>query len=196
MNVRLHARSDAVVEAHYRGDQAVSLIFDFVPSMNPSTWVISSTSRRSRTIARPRLLRSAIESRLSSTTARRSGCAADVRGGDLLRGWRGSTELAPRQTALRALVSPQISGVQCHGGNRRLRVPASILRRTSFSRREVPLLEALACASESRTHASASKHGRDAVFSVALAAVPCRRPLKIHRTPPRRAPSRRRPRRR
>jgi len=29
VNVRLHARSDAVVEAHYRGDQAVALIFDF-----------------------------------------------------------------------------------------------------------------------------------------------------------------------
>ena len=68
-----------------------------MPSWKHTTVVIRrlrlSLISRSRTIARPWLSRSAIESRLSSTPARRSGCAADVRGGDLLRGWRGNTEL-------------------------------------------------------------------------------------------------------
>ena len=67
----------------------------------------------------------------AAAPARRSGCAAAVRGVDLLRGWRGSTELVPRQTVFRHPVSPRISGVQCDGGGRRLRVPASILWRTS-----------------------------------------------------------------
>ena len=183
VNVRLHARSDAVVEAHHRGDQAAALIFDFALTNNCAAVAFTECDREQVKVHAGETfwLRRRRPRRRPPPWMERKHRAS---------------ELAPRQTALRAPVSPRISGVQCHGGNRRLRVQASILRRTSSSRREVPLLEALACASESRTHASASKHGRDAVFSVALAAVPCRRPLKIHRTAPRRAPTRRCPRRR
>ena len=141
VNVRLHARSDAVVEAHHRGDQAAALIFDFALTNNCAAVAFTECDREQVKVHAGETfwLRRRRPRRRPPPWMERKHRAS---------------ELTPRQTALRAPVSPRISGVQCHGGNRRLRVQASILRRTSSSRREVPLLEALACGSGSRTHAS------------------------------------------
>ena len=132
---------DAVVEAHHRGDQAAALIFDFALTNNCAAVAFTECDREQVKLHAGETfwLRRRRPRRRPPPWMERTHRAS---------------ELAPRQTALRAPVSPRISGVQCHGGNRRLRVQASILRRTSSSRREVPLLEALACGSESRTHAS------------------------------------------